>query len=329
MQISKRNPSSFLSVVCCCALTTLLTASAAFASDAKQNGRIAFVGNQGGSFQLYTVNPDGSDVVQITNLPPTLFETWLPDFSPDGQRLTFCYGTIDSSENAFTEIYVINVDGSGLKQLTNDGIFDCFPRWSPDGSTIIFGRQSATTQQLVVATMRADGSDKKELSSPLWAIGRSGFTPDGKRILWETQQAGFISVLWIMDADGTHQKQLTSAPLKAGEVSAPAADGKHVVFINNQSTPPEVSNALHVMDIDSGTITRLTHPVGVSHDVLPNYSPDGTKIVFASDRMSPDGSLDLYTINADGSSMTRIATGITVGGCPDKNCVSPAWGRKP
>jgi len=161
------------------------------------------------------------------------------------------------------------------------------------------------------------------------AIGRVGFTPDRKRILWETQQAGFISVLWIMDANGGNQKQLTSAPLKAGEVSAPSRDGKHVTFINNQSTPPEVSNALHVMDIDSGNITQITHPVGVSHDVLPNYSPDGTKIVFASDRMSQDGSLDLFTIGSDGSGLTRIATGITVGGCPDKNCVSPAWGRKP
>jgi len=329
MPMPKKRPTSFLGVVCCCTLTTLLTVSAAFAGSAAQDGRIAFVGNQGGSFQLYTVNPDGSGIVQVTTLPPTLFETWLPDFSPDGQRLTFCYGTIDSSENAFTEIFVVNVDGSGLKQVTNDGLFDCFPRWSPDGSRIIFGRQSPRTQQLVATTMWADGSGKKELSSPLWAIGRSGFTPDGERILWETQQAGFISVLWIMDADGTHQKQLTSAPLKAGEVSAPSPDGKHVVFINNQSTPPEVPNALHVMDIDTGTITQITQPVGVSHDVLPNYSPDGARIVFASDRMSADGSLDLFIINSDGSSLTRIAAGITVGGCPDKNCVSPAWGRKP
>jgi len=329
MQTSKKSPTSFLGVVCCCTLTTMLTVSAAFADSTTQNGRIAFVGNQGGSFQLYTVNPDGSDMVQITNLPPTLFETWLPDFSPDGQRLTFCYGTFDSADNAFAEIYVINVDGTGLKQLTNDGLFDCFPRWSPDGSRIIFGRQAPRTQQLVVATMRADGSDKKELSSPLWGIARAGFTPDSKRILWETQQAGFISVLWIMDADGTHQKRLTSAPLKAGEVSAPSPDGKHIAFISNQNTPPEVLNVLFVMDFDNGKITQITHAVGTSHDVLPNYSPDGTKIVFASDRTSTDGSLDLFTINADGSGLTRIATGITVGGCPDKNCVSPAWGRKP
>lgn len=329
MPMSKKSLTSLLGVVCCCMLTTMLTVSAAFAGSAAQDGRIAFVGNQGGSFQLYTVNPDGSGMVQVTTLPPTLFETWVPDFSPDGLRLTFCYGTFDNFGNLFTEIYVINVDGTGLKQLTNDGLIDCFPRWSPDGSRIIFGRQSPRTQQLVATTMWADGSGKKELSSPVWAIGRSGFTPDGQRILWETQQAGFISVLWIMGADGANQKQLTSAPLKAGEVSAPSPDGKHVAFINNQSTPAEVSNALHVMDIDSGKITQITHPVGVSHDVLPNYSPDGTRIVFASDRMSTDGSLDLFIVNADGSGLTRILTGITVGGCPDNNCVSPAWGSRP
>jgi len=185
-------------------LNLLFISSAANAGESKTESRIAFVGNQNGSFQLYTVDPDGSNMLQVTNLAATPFETWEPDFSPDGRRLTFCYGTIDSFGNLSTEIYVINVDGSGLTKLTNDGLFDCFPRWSPDGTRIIFGRDVARTQQLVVATMRTDGSDKRELSSPLWGIARSGFTPDGRRILWETQQGGFVSVLWIMNADGTN-----------------------------------------------------------------------------------------------------------------------------
>lgn len=329
MQRSENNSNSFLTAVWFVVLTVLLTLSTASAGDTKQDGRIAFVGNQSGSFQLYTMNPDGSGMVQVTNLASTFFETWAPDFSPDGRRLAFCYGLVDSSGNGFVEIYVINVDGTGLTKLTNDGLFDCFPRWSPDGSTIIFGRSVPRTLQVVVATMRPDGSDKRELSSAVWGVARSGFTPDGKRILWETQQAGFLSVLWIMDADGGHQRRLTAAALKAGEVSAPSSDGEHVVFINNQNTPPALPNALFAMDIDSGDIRQITHSVGVSHDVLPNYSPDGTKIVFASDRMSTDGSLDVFTVNADGSGLTRIATGVTVDGCADKNCVTPAWGRKP
>jgi Tol biopolymer transport system component len=313
----------------CLVILALVIALPGWAGNAAQNGRIAFVGNQGGSFQLYTMNPDGSDMVQITNLAATSFETWEPDFSPDGRRLTFCYGPVDSSGSGFVEIYVINVDGSGLKKLTHDGLFDCFPRWSPDGSTIIFARTVPSTQQIVVTTMRADGSDKKELSSPVWGIARSGFTPDGKRILWETQQAGFVSVLWIMEVDGTHQRRLTPAAIKAGEVSAPSSDGKHVAFITNQNTPTALPNVLVVMDINSGHMRRITHPVGISHDVSPNYSPDGTKIVFASDRMRTDSSLDIFTVNVDGSGLTRIATGVTVGGCPDVNCVNPAWGPKP
>lgn len=310
-------------------LALLIMVVPAWAGNTTQDSRIAFVGNQSGSFQLYTMNPDGSDMAQITNLAPTNFETWAPDFSADGRRLTFCYGPIDSSGNGFVEIYAMNVDGTGLKQLTNDGLFDCFPRWSPDGTTITFGRLSPVSQQLVLATMGADGSHKKELTSPFWGIARSGYTPDGRHILWETQQAGYVSVLWIMDADGTHKKQLTHAVLKAGETSAPSPDGKHVAFIDNQNSPTVLANTIFVMNIDGTDIRRITNRIGTSHDVSPNYSPDGTKIVFASDRMSSDGSLDIFTMNADGSGLIRVATGITVGGCADKNCVTPAWGRKP
>lgn len=295
------------------------------ANSGDEDGRIAFVGNQNGSFQLYTMNPDGSDMIQITNLAPTLFETWVPDFSPDGKRITFCYGVFDPFGNVSTEIYVINTDGTNLVQLTHDGRFDCAPRWSPDGASIVFARQSTRTGQLVVATMRPDGTNVKTLSTDLWGIFRSGYTPDGSHIVWETQQAGFDSVLWIMNADGTGQNRLTQAPLKAGEPSAPSSDS--VVFMSNQNTSSVLPNVIYRSKLDATDLHQLTQPVGDSHDVFPNFSPSRQRIVFASDRSSSDGSLDIFTMNGDGSNLQRIATGVTVGGCADKNCVSPAWGR--
>lgn len=317
------------SVTRCIVLVALVTLAVAQRTPGIPAGRIAFVGNQSGSFQLYTMNPDGSDMLQITSLAPTPFETWTPDFSSDGRRIVFCYGAVDTSGNLPIEIYVINVDGTGLTQLTHDGQFDLFPRWSPDGTKIVFGRGVALTQQLVTATMAADGSDIKELTTPLWGVARSGYTSDARHILWETQQAGFVSVIWSMDTQGSQQKQLTPADLRAGEITAPAADGKHIAFINNQNTPPALPNTIFVMNLDGSGVREITQAVGTSHDVSPNYSPDGTHIVFASDRMSADGSLDIFTMNADGSNITRIATGVTVGGCADLNCVTPAWGRKP
>lgn len=298
------------------------------AADIDGSGKIAFVGNQSGSFQLYTMNPDGSHMVQITNLAPTDLETWLPDFSPDGKRLTFCYGATNSSGNLVTEIYVVNVDGSNMVQLTHDGLFDCASRWSPDGTHLTFMKQSARTARGIVATMLPDGSQQKELTSDLWGVFRSGYTPDGGHILWETQEAGFVSVLWIMKSDGTEQQRITRSPLKAGEPTAPSEDD--VIFINNQNTPPAIPSAIFKIKLDGSGLQQLTQPVETSHDIYPNFSPSHRKIVFASDRLSGEGNLDVFTMNSDGTGITRIATGVTVGGCPDIfNCVTPAWGRSP
>jgi Tol biopolymer transport system component len=299
------------------------------AGNEKDDGRIAFVGNQSGNWQLYTMNPDGTDMAQITNLAATNFDLWVPDFSPDGRKIVFCYGTGPSASLApQTEIYVINVDGSGLTQITHDGLFDCAPRWSPDGSLITFIAESNLTQQTVVTTMRPDGSHRTGLTTPFWGAFRSGYTPDARRIVFESQQAGYVSVIWRMNADGSRQRRLTAAPIRAGNVAV-SPDGEHVAFNSNQNSPIALATAIFVMDLDGTDIRQLTQPIGVSHDLFADYSPDGRKIVFASDRMSSDGSLDIFTMNANGSSLTRIATGITVGGCGDDNCVNPAWGRKP
>jgi TolB protein len=293
------------------------------AADIDESGKIAFVGNQSGSFQLYTMNPDGSNMVQITNLAPTALEIWVPDFSPDGKRITFSYGQVDTSGNIFPDIFVVNVDGSNLTQITHDGLSGV-SRWSPDGTHFTFLKQSTRTNRGVVATMRTDGSEQKALTSDLWGVFRSGYTPDGSHILWETQEAGFVSVLWIMNSDGTNQKRLTDAPLKAGLPGSPTSD--HVVFMRNQNSPSVVATTLYKMRLDGTDIDQLTQPVGNSHDGWPNYSPSKQKIVFTSDRLSSDGSLDIFIMNADGTGMKRIATGVTVGGCADENCVNPAWG---
>jgi Tol biopolymer transport system component len=307
-------------------VTFLLRGGRVHASDIDAAGKIAFVGNQSGSFQLYTMNPDGSHMVQITNLAPTPLETWVPDFSPDGKRITFSYGQPDANGFVLPDIYVIDADGSNLTQITHDGLSGV-SRWSPDGTRLTFLRQSTRINRGVVATMRVDGSDQKILTTDLWGVFRSGYTPDGSHILWETQEAGFVSVLWIMNSDGTNQKRLTQAPLKAGLPSSPAGDS--VVFMGNQNTPTVIPTALYRMHLDGSDVDQLTQPVGDSHDGWPNFSPSRQKIVFTSDRLSSDGSLDIFTMNADGSGILRIASGVTVGGCPDDNCVNPAWGRSP
>src|SRR6185369_15956272 len=110
------------------AVVFLFTVGTAHATYPGKNGRITFVSNLSGTYQLYTINSDGSDMRQITNLPPTENSLWTPDYSPDGRQIVFSHDMTGA-----LEMYVINADGTGLTQVTHDGLADFFARWSPGG----------------------------------------------------------------------------------------------------------------------------------------------------------------------------------------------------
>jgi len=119
------------------AVLTPLVALCTFSShlQAQTNGRIAFTSDRSGSWQIYTMNPDGADQVQVTNLAPNDgTQSALPSISPDGRQLAFNYDAGDGFD-----LYVINIDGTGLRQLTTDHA-SLFPRWSPDGRELLLRR---------------------------------------------------------------------------------------------------------------------------------------------------------------------------------------------
>ena len=300
-------------------LALLLASLPAYATFPGQNGKIVFIANPTGTWQMYTINADGSGMTQITNLPPTTIEGWAPSFSPDGKKIVFCHDMTGAPE-----IYTINVDGTGLTQLTSDNLFDCAPRWSPDGMRIAFARGVPLTLQTVIATMPANGGTITNLSNEFWSAFWPTYTPDGNRITVVTTQGGFIGVVRIMDSDGSHQKQLTRPTLE-GFPADISPDGKHILVNNHESTPITPYEIFR-MNLDGSDLVRLTNPGKGKYDIPGTYSPDGTQIVFASNRLSNNVSLDLFVMNADGSDIHRIASGLTVGGCPDTNCVTPSWG---
>lgn len=305
------------------ALALCLASVPASATFPGQNGKIVFIANPTGTWQMYTINGDGTGVTQITNLPATTFDLWAPSFSPDGNKIAFC-----NDMTGAPEIYTINADGTGLTQLTFDNLFDCTPHWSPDGMRIAFARMVPSTFLTVIATMPADGSGPiVNLTTEIWNAIWPTYTPDGRRITFESQQAGFISVAWIMNSDGTHQQRLTQAALE-GFPTDVSPDGAHILVINNQNSPVTPQELVRI-NLNGKALTRLSNPGKGHRDLLGTYSPDGTKIVFPSDRLSNNFSLDLFIMNADGSGLHRIASGLTVGGCPDGNCVTPSWGPKP
>jgi TolB protein len=315
-----------LFVVVSVSVVVSLAALPASATFPGKNGKIVFVANPSGSWQLYTINPDGSDMTQITNLTATSSEFWTPNYSPDGKKILFSYGQINSNGACQCDLYAIKPDGRGLTQLTNDGLSQ-FGHWSPDGSRIIFAWTIPQTGQWVITTMPSDGTGKRtKLTSPFWLDVGNAYTPDGTQIVFDGQQGGFVSAVWTMTTEGHDQKRITPAPLE-GCLADVSPDGQHVLMLNHCNTA--LTGAIFVANLNGSDRQQLTHPPKGKTDIPWGYSPDGTKIVFISNRMSSNYSLDLYTANSHGTHIRRIARGLTVGGCPDGNCVTPSWGPQP
>ena len=128
-----------------------------------------------------------------------------------------------------------------------------------------------------------------------------------------------------MEVSGADKRRLTPASLEGAPADI-SPNGQEVVLVNHINT--DLQNSVYTLNLRTRQLRRLTHPPGTASDLPGGYSPDGKKIVLTSSRLSSNQSLDLFTMNSDGTGLRRIVSGITIGGCPDGNCVNPSWGPK-
>jgi Tol biopolymer transport system component len=278
------------------------------------NGYMTYGSNRTGSQFSDDVYVSPLDVESPIRLTFRRADDGQPAWSPDGRRLAFKTAQFGSNQLA-----VINADGTGETLLTRTFRFsEGQPAWSPDATKLLYRRtpENPLVQNADIWVLDVDASAKdptQPVTQPV--LLRTGderypsYSPEGTQIAFrgdlDLAEPSGDEELYVMNADGTNVRQLTS---NADFDSAPSwsPDGRRIVFERATAGTfmPGVEaheKDIYVMRADGSHVRRLTDSPGL--DEGPEFSPDGTKIAFSSDR---DGQQEIYVMDADGSNPRRL-----------------------
>jgi len=169
------------------------------ASVSRANGKVALTLSKDGNSEIYAMNADGTGVQRITN-------SWgidaSPSWAPDGATLAFV-----SDRSGSPQIYVQPTAGGTALRLTFQGNYNQSPAWSPKGDKIAFcGRDERLVFDLFLVDVGSKEitrltQDQGNNEDPAWS-------PDGRHIVFSSTRTG-TSQLFIMNADGANQRQIT------------------------------------------------------------------------------------------------------------------------
>lgn len=213
-------------------------------------GIMATDGNQRRSLAI------GSDLEQALS----------PAVSLDGRRIAFT-----GLKTGQLDLYVMNADGSGRRQLTNDLAQELDPAWSPDGNSLLFSwTGTAPSSPTMLAVIGADGSGRRELLLDGWG---GEWSPDGRRVAF-TGVGGRARGVYLMGADGRNVTSLREVCGSECDDVAPrwSPNGQSLAFTR---LLPDATEAVGLMRAD-GTGARLVLP-GL-FTARPVWSPDGLRL---------------------------------------------------
>lgn len=277
----------------------LIMAVALINTQTSAHAQIAFSSDRGGDMNIYVMDEDGKNVVQLTDHPQV---DSTPAWSPDGRLIAFS-SLRDEPPNTHgnSEIYIMDSDGGNPTRLTQEpNSIDTLPAWSPYGNRIAFASNRDGTGDIYV--MDADGGNLGRLTHDEW--NRSPYdwapswSPSGRFIAFESTRGGRGSDIWLMNSDGTNPVLLAKPPAHDTSPSW-SPDGKRIVFASRDGE--NFTWEIHRVDVDGGGIQSLTN--NAANDRQPAWSPSGEQIAFSSDR---DGDYDIYVMNPDGENVLRL-----------------------
>lgn len=270
-----------------------------------------------------------------------------PQISPDGSELVYVRRGMDiMKDKRISRLWKINADGTGHQKLTSADKTESTPRWSPDGSRLIFSSSTDQGSEIFMY-WKSTGTVARISQLPNSPSGLS-WSPDGQSIAFsmfvegaelslvkppkkpkgaewadaprittrlkhEADGSGYMkpgfSQLFLLSADGGTARQITDGEFNHRGALAWTPDGKHIIFSGNRTDNWEYdfrNSELYKVNIKDKKITALTKRKGPDHS--PVVSPDGKTLAFLGfdDKVQTYQITEMYTCDMTGGNTKKV-----------------------
>jgi Tol biopolymer transport system component len=281
--------------------------------------------------RLLVMNADGSDPRVIASGPFDNLSLSEQPWSPDSTSVAVDIPELNYQSPPRSDIYVASIAGGPPRRVTFDSTPKDPPVWSPDGSKLAYAVFLSSRREIFVVDAAGGPPSQITPTGFEFVYNRDpSWSPDGQSLAFARGVETQPSRIFIVSRDGGGFRQVTSIP---GEWPAWSPEGDRIAFttrVNSSRVGGVWDRDIYAVDSDGSDLTRLTES-SERHvrDVVPSWSPDGSRLLFTSENRQPASSEQaVYSMNADGTCEARVSPRRT-GYDPYRSGYSADWQALP